>query len=68
MDTERFIYKSDEPVQLSPLHSGMDLAESTAHAAKEKDGFPILQQPSEADSSDKMKVAISNSPQPERQH
>lgn len=46
----------------------MDLAESPAHAAKEKDGFPILKQLSEADSSDKLKVAVSNSPQPEIQH
>lgn len=67
-DTERFTYKSDEPLQLPPLHSGMDQAESTAHAAKEKDGFPILKQPSEADSSDQLKVATSNSPQPEIQH
>lgn len=40
----------------------MDLAESLAHAANEKDGFPILKQPSEADSPDELKVAVSNSP------
>jgi len=68
MDTEGFMCKSDEPLQLSPSHSAMDLAESTAHAAKEKDGFPILKQPSEADSSDKLKAALLNSPQPEIQH
>lgn len=42
MGTEGFIRKSDEPLQLPPLHSSMDLAESTAHAAQEKHGFPIL--------------------------
>lgn len=42
MGTEGFIRKSDEPLQLPPLHSSMDLAESTAHTAQEKHGFPIL--------------------------
>lgn len=68
MDTERFLCKSDKPFQLSPFHSHLVVAESTVHAAKEKDGFPIFRQPSEADSSDKLKVAISDSPQPEIQH
>lgn len=64
MDTEGFLCRSGEPVQLSPLHSGADLAEARPQA----DGFPVLEQPSEADSSDTLKVALSTSPQPEIQH
>lgn len=64
----RFICKSDELLQLSPLHSSTDVVKSTAQAAKEKNGFPILRQPSEADSPDKQKVAKPRFPQPENKY
>lgn len=55
METERLICKSDRALQLSPLHSSAGLAEVIAREAKDSDGFPILKQPSDADSSNKQK-------------
>lgn len=55
METEELSCKSDRALQLSPLHSSAGLAEITAGAEKENNGFPILKQPSEADSSNKQR-------------